>query len=72
MKMQILLTGDEMEKNKSIGCTVDDCKHYDSKHCTLDKIQVAHCCDTVESVGKGTKEATMCDSYDRHNKKKAM
>jgi len=49
------------QKNEAIGCTVDHCKHYDKKHCTLDKINVAKC-DAVDD--DTTKDATMCDSYD--------
>lgn len=48
-----------MEKKKQdICCTVDHCKYYYQKKCTLDSIMVAKC-DEEEKE----KEATMCDSY---------
>ncbi|MDD2203606.1 MAG: DUF1540 domain-containing protein [Bacilli bacterium] len=47
-------------RNDSIGCTVDHCKYYDKKCCTLDKIKVAKC----DAENDADKEATMCDSYE--------
>ncbi len=49
------------KKNKHIACTVTDCVYNNNEcdHCTLNQIKVCSCdCDK-------TKEATMCDSYDK-------
>jgi hypothetical protein len=58
--------GEKMKKdNQTIRCDVKNCSYYKEKHCSLDKIKVAPC----NSIGdqeteKGTKEATMCDSFE--------
>ena len=48
-------------KNEKIICSVHDCKNCDCEcnECKLKKIEVCHCDDC------GTKESTMCDSYDK-------
>lgn len=50
-----------MEKNTSIGCTVNNCKYNNvsEKYCTLDKIQVG----THES-NPTMKECTDCNSFE--------
>ena len=50
-----------MEKNLSIGCTVDNCKYHSQTedYCTLNKIQVG----THEAVPK-MKECTDCNSFE--------
>ncbi len=49
-----------MEKNLSIGCTVNNCTHHaqTENYCTLDKIMVG----THES-NPTQKECTDCDSF---------
>jgi len=59
--MLTILTGDNMEKNEAIKCSVEDCNHYNEKYCSLDKIKVAHCTPSDAE----TKENTMCDSYEK-------
>jgi len=49
-----------MEHNKSIGCTVNECKHHckDDNYCTLNKIEVIK----HEMVAKN-QECTDCGSF---------
>ena len=55
----------EKKDNKQIECSVHDCKHCDCDVdcCTLESIKVCNC------HGDGDKETTMCDSYDKEDKK---
>ena len=49
------------KENKSIGCTVTDCKYHckSAEYCTLDKIQVGECgCHPTES------DETCCRSFE--------
>lgn len=50
-----------MEKNKSIGCIVSECKYHaqEQNYCTLDQIQV------VKHEGHAdTKQCTDCGSFE--------
>ena len=48
-----------MKKEKTIACSVHDCKHCNEKkeQCRLEEIKITNC------KGSGEKETTMCDSY---------
>ena len=52
-------------KKQKINCLVYDCKHCDCDCdlCKLDKIDVCNCADSE------SKEATMCDSYEKEENK---
>ena len=52
-----------MKKDQKIKCDVHDCRHcdLDNDKCILDSIKVCNC------GGKGEKETTMCDSYNKKN-----
>lgn len=48
--------------NRSIGCTVSDCKYHDkSDYCTLEQIQVVKS-DTMSNMK--SQESTDCGSYE--------
>lgn len=50
-----------MKKSQSIDCTVHDCRYCDCpvSKCTLNCIKVSNC------DGEGSKETTMCQSYNK-------
>lgn len=50
-----------MEKNQSIGCTVQQCKYHDkgSDYCTLDQIMVG-----THEMNPTVPECTDCNSFE--------
>lgn len=48
--------------NRSIGCSVDECKHHcgDAQYCTLEQIQVGKC-----ELDATTCECTECASFEK-------
>lgn len=53
--------GENMEINKSIGCTVNECKYHakEQAYCSLDRIEVVKHNNTVNS-----QEGTDCGSFE--------